>query len=219
MVDVFPANSEIDRTSIHWASLLASSEHFINGVKNNYGYGRSFLDFIKHFWLIAVPDKGVNNRFDYPLGLTYLLFIGPFIYYFARSFFTRKFAVIPVFTVLFWLSWWQGSQQSRFLYIPVILMIICCISRMKRPSKVLMGCLFLALLINSISVLRANKHVFGKTSSEILRVKDLAILEMNNEYFQKGEGGYVDLEFHDVAYAQFPVRVTKESLPHTLAVN
>lgn len=61
--------------------------------------------------------------------------------------------------------------------------------------------------------------MIGKSWIEILRGKDQRILQMNKDYFEKGRKGYVDLEFHDVAYAQFPVRVTKESLPHTLAIN
>jgi len=45
-------------------------------MKDAYGLKRSLPGFVKHFWLVAVPEQGVNNRFDYPLGLIYLLCLG-----------------------------------------------------------------------------------------------------------------------------------------------
>ncbi|PIW64371.1 MAG: hypothetical protein COW13_00915, partial [Candidatus Omnitrophica bacterium CG12_big_fil_rev_8_21_14_0_65_50_5] len=72
-------NRPIDPVSGHWRSLLRNAEYMVHDVKDDYGHGRSPVDFLKHFWLIAVPEKDVNNAFDYPLGLVYLLVLGLFL--------------------------------------------------------------------------------------------------------------------------------------------
>ena len=59
--------------SIAYKQALVFKAQGCLSVKDAYGHGRSFLAFIKHFWLIAVPESGVNNAFDYPVGLIYLL--------------------------------------------------------------------------------------------------------------------------------------------------
>jgi len=212
-------NKNIDEDSKHWKSLKKSALiGFLTNVKNNYGYGRGPKEFLTHFWLISVPDKGVNNQFDYPLGLIYLLVLGPFINLFLYSFKKKEFAIIPFFITFFWLSWWFGSQQTRFLYVPILLMIIVIISHMKRPSKVFISVVGVALLVNALSVYRSHKRDFDLTAKEVLRDKDLTLLEMNQDYIRNKRTDMIDLEFHDAAFAQFPVRVTKESLPHTISL-
>jgi len=211
-------NEDIDQESLNWKSTEASAHKFMTHVKDGYGYGRSPIEFIKHFWLVAVPDKGVNNKFDYPLGLIYLLILGPFAAMFFYSLKEHKFAIIPFFIIMYWCSWWFGSQQARFLYIPILLMIICVLSQIKSPTRVLMGAIVVALTLNTLSVVRANKRDWGKAPIEVLRAKDRGLLKINQQYIEQNQSGKIDLEFHDAAYAQFPVRVTKEKLPHTLAL-
>ncbi len=195
-------------------SLVRASESYV-ATKNNYGHGISLVAFLKHLWLIAVPEKGVNNSFDYPQGLPYLLFIGPFIYFLFRSLSERKFPLIPLFIALYWLVWWFGSQQTRFLYIPLILMYIVVAPKLK-PSKILMGIMTLALFLNFLSVYRANRRDFGVPYSQMLREKDVSLIEMNKQY--RNQGKTIDLPFGDVAFAQFPVNVTEERLPFVIAV-
>lgn len=211
-------NKNIDKGSVHWQSIEASTGYFVNDVKDGYGIGRGPSAFVKHFWVIAVPTKGVNNAFDYPVGLVYLLFLGPFLYYLIGAFRKRVFPVLPVYVVLFWGSWWFGSQQSRFLYIPIFLIMIVTLARLKRVSGVFLGAVVLAVGLNALSVYRAHKADFGKTRYEALRQKDKDIFQQSKEYFDWDEKGVVELDFRDVPTAGFPVKATKERLPHTLAV-
>ncbi|MDO8302625.1 MAG: hypothetical protein Q7T18_05240, partial [Sedimentisphaerales bacterium] len=51
--------------------LQSAQEHM--ATKDNYGFGRSLGVVPKSLWLMAVPESGVNNSFDYPVGLPYLL--------------------------------------------------------------------------------------------------------------------------------------------------
>lgn len=206
----------VDRSSPHWASLKKSADFYMTHVKDGYGQGRSPAAFIEHFWTMSVPDKGVNNKFDYPLGLPYLLVLAPFFYFLFKSFREKKFPILPVFTVLFWLLWWMGSQQSRFLYVPLALMFIATFSKMRRPPYVMMSALMVALVFNGLSVFRANKHVFGKSRHEVLREKDKGLVRLSRDYHAAGRKDVVDLEFHDAAFARFPVRVTREQMPFAL---
>ena len=89
---------------------------------------------------------------------------------------------------------------------------------MKAPSKILLGAVVIALALNTLSVVRAHKMDWGKAPLEVLRSKDRGLMEVNRQYIELGRKGMINLEFHDVAFAQFPARVTQEKLPHTLAL-
>ena len=70
-------DKEIDYDSAWWRSLQQASNIWTNEeARGQYGPWPLVLAFVKHFWLIAVPEKGVNNAFDYPVGLPYLLVVG-----------------------------------------------------------------------------------------------------------------------------------------------
>ena len=211
-------NPNIDQDSVGWDSLLRSTKDHL-GARDAYGYGRSFENFVKHFWLIAVPDKGVNNKFDYPVGLVYLLFIVPFLWEFTASLRKKEFSVTPWFIVIYWLSWWFGSQQTRFLYIPLILMFIVIINMQKYSSKILLAMLALAMGLNFLSVTRAHQKDFGFKREEVLRVEDRQVFIMSQKYLQQGRHDVVPTENHEMAFAQFPVIVAPERLPYVLAIN
>ncbi len=154
-------------------------------------------------WLIAVPEKGVNNRYDYPVGLMYLLFLGPFLIFSINSLRRKHISIFALFIVLYWGTWWFGSQQTRFLYIPITLMYICVMLDKRVVSKILILMINFSLLIVLISLIRAHKSDFGKSRYEVLRDKDKQLLEMANTV-QKYP---VILDYPDVAYASFPVEV------------
>ncbi len=196
-------NQNIDYDSAHWKSIEEVSRKTLL-TKDNYGYGRSLSSFVKHFWLISVPDKGVNNQYDYPVGLPYLLFLGPFLLYIFSEIRQRRFEFVSVFIIAYWFSWWLGIHQTRFLYIPIILMFILMVTvRKKYPVSLLMG-LVISLSLVTISLYRNYQPIFGKTPHEVLRKRDVYLLERGKNV-QNGKA--VDLDFFDVAYADFPVNV------------
>lgn len=210
-------NPGIHPESVKWKSIRASSYAHLS-TKDQYGHGRSLSSFIKHFWLIAVPEKGVNNTFDYPLGLITLLLVGPFIYYFIKGALKKELSLIGIFIIIYWLSWWFGSQQARFLYIPVLFIIITSINYLEPPSKILLTIFILALGLNFISILRAHKNdLLTSDAKLILRERDREVLKLNEEYFAQKRKGYVYLDFHDAPYAQFPFMVSKEKLPFVIS--
>jgi len=216
MTGTIRINQNIDENSTHWQSIMNSSDSFVTAA-TNYGHGKSFEVFVKHFWIMAVPEKGVNNKYDYPLGLVYLLVLGPFIIITCSQLRKKELEIGSLFIILFWMSWWMGSHQSRYLYIPVLLMIVEVISTMK-PSKVFMSIIILTMALNLLSVFRSHKNDFGKKVEQILRPKDLEITNINQKYIEGNQKGFIDLDFRDVPFAQFPVRAVKEGLPHTLAL-
>ncbi len=211
----FGAGGEIKNHPQTWAS-LQSAAHLIVACKNDYGHGRGAAAFIKHFWLLAVPEKGVNNAYDYPLGLTYLLMIGPFLFYFIQDISKRRFSALGFLAVLGWILWWFTSQQSRFLYLPLLIIFMVTVARLDKLSKWFLICLVLALGLEAGSLWGAHKADFKRGNPDVLRREDRQLWDLSRVYLQHGSTGYVEWPSSDVAYAQFPVMVHHEQLPHTI---
>jgi hypothetical protein len=173
-------------------------------IKDGYGHGRSLTAWVKHFWLIAVPETGVNNAFDYPLGLTYLLFLVPFVVLSVTALGSRKVSVLAVFCGVYWLLWWMGSQQARFFFVPMVGMFVTVAAGIDKPSRILLSCIILALALTLVSVYRAHQPDFGRSAYQVLRDKDKALLAM-----AKGvpPGKVVVLDFTDAALAPFAIDV------------
>jgi hypothetical protein len=199
-----------------WENIRLVAEHFVTVAQANYGYGVGLLDWIRHLWILAVPTRGVNNVFDYPLGLTYLLVVGPFIWMLIRNLQQKTFPIVPIIAVLIWISWWFGSQQSRFFYPVLILMFVTVVGEIKYPSRLFITCLLIALGLNNLSLVRAHKTDFLKPAYQVLRVKDKELVVKSNEYVKANRTDLVEVSFPDVAYARFPVVVNKTSGPWIL---
>ncbi len=207
----------IDFNTPHGQSLLEASRIWMEKIRDGYGYGRGPVAFIKHFWLIAVPDEGVNNRFDYPLGLPFLLFLGPFLYFFIKGLLKKEVDLMSWFVVLWWALWWLcGSQQSRFLYVPVLLMFAVVALRLPKIPRTLMIALSAALFFNVISLVRAHQGDWGKPFEAVIRPQDKQMALDSLSYIREKRSDVIEVENHDVPYARFPVQVTKEKLPHTI---
>lgn len=191
----------IDTNTLQWRSIIENSRRLV-GVKDSYGSGRSALDFIKHFWVVAIPENGVNNRYDYPLGLIYLLCAGPFLYIFVRSLRQKQFLIFYLLPVIGWFSWWMTTQQTRFLYISVVLMVLSVVSVMAFHTRMFRGCVLLALALTSLSVFRAHAPDFRKSAWESVRREDKELLMMSKDM---ASGSPAVLKRHDVAFAEFPV--------------
>ena len=88
---------------------------------------------------------------------------------------------------------------------------------LKSISKIFKGAIILALLLTLLSVTSAHKNDFCKSRKDVLRQKDIELVKMNEKYIEAKMDNPVYLDYHDAAYAQFPVVVVKEKLPHTLA--
>ncbi len=159
------------------------------------------MDFLKHMWLIAVPERGVNNAFDYPVGLVYLLMVVPFGVLIIKSLQQRVVISMIVVISVWWGMWWCGSQQTRFLIIPLIAMIIVVMAKIPRINVVLKALLVLALLIETISLVGAHRGDWGKSDEAIIRPQDLNW--MNIDVNQDS----VIVSEPDIAYAPVPVKV------------
>jgi len=199
-----------------WHSLQQASQSWMTGSKDAYGHGRGLIAFIKHWWLLAVPEKGVNNAFDYPLGLTYLLMIGPFLFFLAKDVLQRRFSVLGVLAAVTWGLWWFTAQQSRFLYLPLLIIFMVTIVRLEKISRVLFLCLLISLSLEAVSLWGAHKNDLRRWGVDVLRAQDRQLLVLDQHYLEHGLSTIIDWPSHDVAYAQFPVMVHKENLPHTI---
>lgn len=194
-------------------SLLACAD-FLNNSIHDGRYGRSFLDFLTHFWSLAVPDKGVNNAFDYPMGLPYLLFLGPFLFLLYRSIKNKQVSLLSLLVAASWVLWWFSAREARHLYCPVLLIFLTTAVYFKKPSKVLMTVILLALALNAVSIFRAHRADWGRPWQALVLPEDRKIMDFNEQYIREGRKDAVHLENYALAYARFPAVVTKESLPH-----
>ena len=210
----FPLSGESAQSGLLEA-LKNSSQGYMN-VRSDYGYGRSLSAFLKHFWVIAIPESGVNNEYDYPVGLPYLLFLVPFLFFLGVHLAQKKFSILAFFIVFYWLLWWVGSHQSRFLYLPIFLMFVISVSQRQMNSKILLSALVLSVALNAASVLRAHKSDFNRPVDQILRSADKELILLNQGYLKEGRTDIIVWEEEDVAFAQFPVKVTEKS-PFVLA--
>jgi len=197
----FMVNPHIDPQSPSWQSLLTRVDQVLS-TKDQYGSGRSLKDFIVHFWLIAVPEKGVNNRYDYPVGLMYLLCLGPFVYCFLEAWRRKIFPIVPVLIIAFWVVWWLGSQQMRFLVIPLTLMTAMVMARSVFHTGIFKAGVLLCVALVMISVVRAHKRDFGKSAGDVLRPQDHWLIEQGER-----SRSPLTIDFFDAAYAGVPVVV------------
>jgi hypothetical protein len=201
------ASPLVTYTSDHWHAILQRAGECL-AEKDNYGHGRSFVAFIKHFWLISVPEQGVNNTFDYPVGLIYLLMLFPFVLQVGKSLLAKKLPVLSMMVVIWWITWWFGSQQSRFLIVPICLLVILSISSFPRISRVLVLLIVMALGVEVISLANAHRHDWRKPFVEVLREKDKKLLGLKPLV----GANVIDLDFPDAAFSPFPVSVSHSDL-------
>jgi hypothetical protein len=87
-----PVDNEIRRNPHDWDIFMAATREHL-AMRDAYGYGRAAGAFFKHLWLIAVPEGGVNNTYDYPVGLVYLICLGPLHFVTVRDFLQRRISV------------------------------------------------------------------------------------------------------------------------------
>jgi len=187
--------------NVHRA-MLRSVENLIQ-VRNAYGEGRSVAAFSRHFWTIAVPDRGVNNAFDYPIGLPYLLCLGPFLYLLCRQVMNKSISLFSFLVLVFWATWWMGSQQSRWLYIPLIFMFIeTCSETVSTDSRLFRGGLILALLLTAASTFRSNRPDLRQWPRVALRAPDKQMLDASRRWTGRKP---MDVNTTEVAFAESPV--------------
>ncbi|MBF0531685.1 MAG: hypothetical protein HQL23_01145 [Candidatus Omnitrophica bacterium] len=197
------------------ASIRRSSAGFLQ-TRDDYGDGRSFSAFVKHMWLIAVPEKGVNNRYDYPVGLIYLLCVGPFLAVFFGSIRQRKINILYWSVVLFWGLWWYGSHQTRFLYVPLGLMILAVVTEEKFILKTFISAWLLSIVFTAVSVYRSQQPTFALKPAQVLRTYDQQLLKMSRTVDRSQATA---VESMDAAYADFPISVKQHSAFVILPVN
>lgn len=142
-----------------------------------YGEGRSIGAFVRHFWRIAIPAQGVNNAFDYPLGLPYWLCLAPFLWIAARQWRSGAFSREVLLAIAFYAVWWSVSQQSRWLYVPVILIFLAALNEdWVRDSPLFRGGLALGLGFALLSTARAHQARLRTIDPEaLIRPQDKAL--------------------------------------------
>ena len=186
-------------------------------MRNAYGEGRNLVDLLAHVWRVSVPSRGVNNAFDYPLGLPFLLLAAPFLYLFGHSLARRRIPLLAGLAILLWGMWWMGSQQSRWLYFPLILIILTTTTHpLAQENRALQVGLWIALPLVLLSIFRASAPDLKIWPQAALRLQDRDLLNRSRQWHQLIPMPVQDKE---VAYAEVPVVVVQGAAAWVLDVH
>ncbi len=101
-----------------------------------YGFGQTWKNFLITPFALGFSGNGINNRFDYPLGVPpYFCVLGLAMFAVLPK---RKmyFDIKPIFVsmALIYISWWFICQQTRFLY-PALLLLFLGTGLLIRASR------------------------------------------------------------------------------------
>lgn len=139
--------------------IIRQSSALLHQVRQAYGEGFGPIAFFRHLWTVAVPRadmKGVNNSFDYPLGLPWLLLMVLLLASLPTEIRERRVSALTALTVSTWLIWWVGSQQARWLYPTLALGWLATLPIQKKArSDLLCGALALAAALTMIQHYRS----------------------------------------------------------------
>lgn len=146
------------------------------GTIDGYGLGRGAGAFAAHLWRISVPALGtVNNVYDYPLGLTWVLLL----VLLAASIPIWIRAKMPppelVLAVVLWVLWWVTSQQSRWLYPFMAFALLATMQLQLRANRSLIVAIFLgAGCLSILSQARAIGADLGASGASIQAQQELS---------------------------------------------
>jgi hypothetical protein len=138
------------------------------GTRDVYGNGRGLKALISHVWRVAVPTQGVNNEYDYPLGLPWLIGVLLLIISLVGGIRERRVTAECAVALAFWVVWWAGSHQSRWLY-PTIAFAWLGTQGLQRliERRVLLGALAVSGAFSLISQWRSLGPALARPSTDI----------------------------------------------------
>lgn len=145
-------------------AILDESAAQLLATRENYGNGRGPAAFLSHLWRVAVPTNGVNNEFDYPIGLSWLLFLVLAAFSFRSGAWRNPTLGLAA---LFWAMWWMNAHQSRWLYPTLAFGFLGTIPAQRRAGVVLPACLLAGLAFSGLSHFRSLRPTFMLGASEI----------------------------------------------------
>jgi hypothetical protein len=153
-------------TLITCRQLEERAELLQRDLLNAYGVGRDPWSAVKSFFLVALPNRGeVVNRFDYPLGVAWYLAWALLLAVLVRGPSRRAALYALVLAVALYLLWFQGSQQSRWLY-PAIAVLaafagptLCRFAGAARWASLMVLCAMVG--INSLRAYRSQRGSMG----------------------------------------------------------
>ncbi|MCB4755577.1 MAG: hypothetical protein LHV69_00845 [Elusimicrobia bacterium] len=194
-------------------SIKKTAERLFQAVKTGNNDDRGLKGFLTHFFLLSVPTKGVNNSFDYPLGLPYLylLFLFPVLVFTFQSLWKRHLPIFAGLAFVLWGGWRLSSHQARFLYIPLVLIFLSgALTPTLIQKKGLWVGLFVSLFFTGFSLIRMHRADFGKAPTDVIRPQDLSLLEIGKRR-RPDDISLMPIDTPEAAYATFPIDVTAGS--------
>ncbi len=147
---------------------IRESSRLLLETRDQYGNGRTPTAWVLHLWRVAVPTQGVNNEYDYPLGLAWVLWVVFLIASFWLWVKGERPNLYIVAAISFWVLWWMGSQQARWLY-PVLAFgwLGTLLIQKRCTAQLLNGLLIVSAVFSFISQYRALRPTLFHSSGTI----------------------------------------------------
>ena len=167
---------------INCAKLRGSnSPHRLSGralAIDAYGLGRGAGAIISHLWRISVPAVGsVNNVYDYPLGLTWVLLLVLLAGSAPAWVKAKRIPPELMLAAVLWLLWWVTSQQSRWLYPFIAFGLLATVQLQLRVNRrLLVAVLAGAACISLLSQARAISTDMGALAGSIQAQQEASIV-------------------------------------------
>jgi len=148
--------------------LVENSAKELLATRDRYGKGRGFSAFGMHLLYVGVPTFGVNNEYDYPVGLPWYLLIILLFFSVLRGSWNN-----PLFflSIGFWVLWWMSSHQSRWLYPFLVFGFLATIKEQMLAKKALAICLVFSFSFSLISQIRSLKPTLHLSRLEIQKIE------------------------------------------------
>jgi hypothetical protein len=144
--------------------ILEQSASQLLATRDNYGLGRGPAAFFQHLWRVSVPTSGVNNEYDYPLGLPWVLLLVLLIFSVINGQWRNPLVQL---TLIFWVLWWLNSHQSRWLYPVLAFGLLATIPMQLRAQRVLPALIAMSFAFTLLSQYRSLTPTIHMSAGEI----------------------------------------------------
>ena len=150
-------------------TIIRANAKLVTAAAGSYGLGYGVSGLFTHFWRVAVPAFGsVNNEYDYPLGLAWLIMLILVLGSIAQWYSVRRVSPELVMAVLLWVFWWFSSQQSRWLFPVIALGLLATVyTQIRINQKLLLGSIIISALFSALSLARSIQTDISVSAADV----------------------------------------------------
>lgn len=174
--------------------ILEQSAAQLLSTRDKYGLGRGPLAFFEHLWRVSVPTRGVNNEYDYPLGLSWILML--VLLAFSGIGGKWRHPLLQL-ALAFWVLWWLNSHQSRWLYPVLAFGLLATIPMQLRAQRVLPPLIAISFAFTLLSQYRSLAPTIRMSAGAIIEREEAKVRWSPDGRLESAELLYVNKPAQD----------------------